>query len=87
MRPEKALPSIAVGNRAMLENRPLKGVLMIVACQENVDLMTAAVLPKMNLSKQERILITAILNQIEIHFVLHRSGAFNREFQSIQLRS
>ena len=73
-RPKKVVPAVTMGNRAALENQPVPGVMKIDACHRRLDLMTVAILPESNLSEVERFLITAIINQIEIHYLLYHSG-------------
>jgi uncharacterized membrane protein YciS (DUF1049 family) len=82
-RPLKAAPSVTMGNRAILEDRHVEGLMKIGSCQKNHDLMTVAILPAIHLSEEENILITAILNQIEIHFMLYHSGFLNQNFFNI----
>jgi uncharacterized membrane protein YciS (DUF1049 family) len=76
-RPQKAVPSVTMGNRPILEDLPVRGFMKIGSCQKNLDLLTVCILPATRLSMEEKILITAITNQIEIHFLVHHSGFLN----------
>ena len=73
-RPEGGLPSITVGNRALIEGRRVDGMQTIGPRQDNLDLLTVFILPASVISKEKIILLTAILNQIEMLFILHSTG-------------
>ena len=83
-RPQNAAPSVTMGNRAILEDRPVEGLMKIGSRQRNLDLMTVAIFPATHLSEEENILITAILNQIEIYFMLYHSDFLNRHFFDVE---
>jgi hypothetical protein len=80
---KKTAPSATMGNRAILEDRHVEGLMKIGSCQKNLDLLTVFILPAIQLSKEENILISAIVNQIEIHFMLHHSGFLKQQFQRL----
>jgi len=67
-------PSVTMGNRAILDGAGIDGLLTIGPRQQNLDLLTVMVLPAATLSKEKNILLAAILNQIEMHFILYRAG-------------
>ncbi len=47
--------------------------------KKNLDLLTVCILPSKQLSKKEIILITAIINQIEMLFMLYHSGFLQQQ--------
>jgi hypothetical protein len=63
-----------MGNRAILEDRNVEGLRTIASRQKNLDLLTVCILPTIQLSDEESILVTAIISQIEMLFVLYRAG-------------
>ena len=73
-RPPAGLPSITMGNRALVEGRQVDGLRTIGPRQHNLDLLTVFILPASVISKEKIILLTAILNQIEMLFILHSAG-------------
>jgi hypothetical protein len=77
-RPKTAIPDLTVGNREILEDRPVPGWIQIGSCPANVKLKTVCILPKTNLSEEENILIQGIVNQIELLYMLHLSDAINQ---------
>lgn len=74
IRPKSVLPSACIGNREILEDRPVEGLIKIASSQKNLDFLTVCILPVIQLSKEESILIAAITNQIEMFFLLYRAG-------------
>ena len=81
-RPGKAVPSVTMGNKTILEGGDVGGLIKVGSCRKNLDILTVGILPAMGLSAEETLLITAIVNQIEIHFLLHQSGFL--EHQSLK---
>ena len=79
VRPNGVLPSACMGNREVLEDRPTEGMRKIVTCQKNLDFLTVCILPMKPLSEEENILITAIISQIELFFLLYRAGFLNQK--------
>lgn len=74
MRPKIVLPLACIGNREIIEDRPVKGLRKIASCQKNLDLLTVCILPAKHFSEEENILITAVTSQIEMLFLLYRAG-------------
>jgi len=72
--PGCTLPSVTMGNRALLDGEPCDGLQIIGPRQQNLDLVTAFILPAVDIEKEKSILLTAILNQIEMLFILYRAG-------------
>ena len=73
-RPGSAVPSTTMGNRAILEGQRVDGLQVVVTRQRNLDLLTVFIFPSAALTEEQYILIGAILNQIEMLFMLHRAG-------------
>jgi hypothetical protein len=63
-----------MGNRALIEGRRVDGLRTIGPRQHNLDLLTVFILPASAISKEKTVLLTAILNQIEMLFILHSAG-------------
>lgn len=79
-REKEELPSATMGNREILEGRQVEGFQTIASCQQDLDLLTVCILPMPPLSEESRILITAIVNQTELLYLLYRTGSFQRNF-------
>jgi hypothetical protein len=76
-RPQTGIPTAPLGNRAILEGRTAPGVRVITSRQQNLDLKTVFILPAGDDAEDQIILLSAILNQIEMLFLLFRSGGCN----------
>ena len=72
--PGSPLPTATIGNRAILDGSGVDGLQTIGPRQQNLDLLTVMILPVSVISKEKTILLTAILNQIEMLFILFRAG-------------
>jgi len=83
---KKALPSTTVGNRAIVEEDSTEAFRLIRSSQKNTDLLTVCILPQGPLSKQNSALITAIVNQVEMYFLLYQTGVL-RQKSSIRYHS
>jgi hypothetical protein len=68
------LPPVTAGNRTILEGRRAEGLRTIGTAREDIDLITVAILPAIPLGEEETLLVKAIVNQIEMLFLLYRSG-------------
>ncbi|BBO78902.1 hypothetical protein DSCW_63190 [Desulfosarcina widdelii] len=66
--------SATMGNRAILNGVRIEGLQTIGPRQQNLDLLTVMIFPAAALSKEKNILLSAILNQIEMLFILYRAG-------------
>ena len=73
-----SLPSVTMGNREILEGRHVEGLRMIAAHQKNIDLLTVCIFPEVSLSEEDIVLIAAIVNQLELFFILYRTGCFQK---------
>ena len=80
VRPQGRLPSAVMGNREIIEDRHVKGLKTIRSSQKNLDFLTVCIMPTTQLSKEQNILITAITNQIEMHYMLFHSGFLHQHF-------
>jgi hypothetical protein len=72
--PGTTLPPTTMGNREILDGVPVDGLQTIGPRQQNLDLLTVMILPAPIISKEKKILLAAILNQIEMLFILYRAG-------------
>ena len=72
--PGSSLPSITLGNRALLEGTRVDGIQTIGPRQPNLDLLTVFILPAATITKEKSVLLTVILNHIEMLFILYRAG-------------
>ena len=80
VRPNRVLPSATMGNREILEDRHIEGLRVVGSRQKNLDLLTVCILPRTDFSEEEIKLITAIISQIELFFLLYRSGFIHQQF-------
>lgn len=74
------LPSATMGNREILEGHQVQGLRTISARRNNLDLLTVCILPTLPLAEENVVLITAIISQIEMLFLLHRAGCLRADF-------
>lgn len=73
-----ARPTVTVGNRAILDGRHVQGVKIIGSSPTNLDLLTACFFPSTELTREDVVLITAIVHQVEMLFLLHRSHGLDQ---------
>ena len=76
-RPYQIVPSATLGNREILEDRPVEGLQKIYSSQKNLDVLTVCIFPNKQLTHEKTILISAITNQIEMFVLLYRGGFLN----------
>lgn len=69
-----AFSPVPISNRALLEGSRIKGMMTIGRRRDHQDFITVCILPLVSLSEEAGILMTAILNQIEMLFMLYRAG-------------
>ncbi|MCB2147326.1 MAG: hypothetical protein KQI81_12695 [Deltaproteobacteria bacterium] len=81
-RPQADLPSVTMGNRSILDGHRVEGLQTIGMRKQNLDLLTVFILPEAVISEERTVLLTAILNQIEMLFLLHRSGCLRQPFKN-----
>jgi uncharacterized protein YeeX (DUF496 family) len=72
--PGCALPPATLGNRALLDGVRVDGLQTIGPRQQNLDLLTVFILPTPTIPNEKTVLLIAILNQIEMLFILHSAG-------------
>lgn len=68
------LPSVTMGNRALIDGWRVDGLQSIGPRQHNLDLLTVFILPAATISKEKNVLLIAILYQIEMLFILYHAG-------------
>jgi hypothetical protein len=73
------IPSVNMGNRVILEKGSVKGFRTVRSRQKNLDILTVSVLPARRLSREQIVLITAILNQFEMYFMLYSEGCLDKK--------
>ena len=73
-RPGVKPPAPPLGNRAILDERPVDGMHTIRTRQQNLDILTVFILPPGEMSNEQTILLSAILNQLEMLFLLFHTG-------------
>jgi len=73
-RHDAKIPSVTIGNRAVMDGSGIEGLRTIVAHPDHPDLLTAFILPKADLTKERSLLLGAVLHQIEMVFMLFRAG-------------
>jgi hypothetical protein len=73
-RPLIDLPTATLGNRALLDSRPVEGIRTIRSGQQNTELLTVFILPETDITDERTILLSAILRQIEMIFMIYRAG-------------
>ena len=78
-RQKGSLPSVNMGNRLILQRESVKGFRTLRSRQKNLDILTVSILPAGRLSREQIVLITAILNQFEMYFMLFKEGNLDGE--------
>lgn len=71
-----ALPATTVGNRAILEKRTVEDRQVITTCQHNLVLQTVFILPKIDYAEEALLLMSAMVNQVEMLFLLYHPDLF-----------
>lgn len=72
------LPSATMGNRAILEGRYVEGRRTIGLRQRNLDQLTVCIIPSVELSEEQIVLVEAITNQVEMLYMLHQAGCLHK---------
>ena len=78
-RQKGSLPTTTIGNRAILRGESVDGIKTVSTHRKNMNLMTVCILPEIGLSEENMVLIKAVANQIEVLFLLYRSGVLLKE--------
>jgi hypothetical protein len=79
-RPNAELPSTTIGNRAILEHLTAEGLEIIGTRQKNLDLHTVCIFPRFSAAQEQIVLITAIVNQIELFHLLDQNRIDSSNF-------
>jgi hypothetical protein len=67
-------PTVTMGNRDLLEGRRREGFASVMLQPKDFDLLAVCIIPTQPPADAERLLLTAILNQCLMLFLLHDSG-------------
>jgi hypothetical protein len=70
------LPLATLGNRDILENRPIENRAKVILQPKNIDLLAVCIFSAHPAGDVERLLLSAILNQCLMLFLLNRCGCF-----------
>jgi hypothetical protein len=68
-------PNKHFSNKAILSNRNLNGCRILGSCQENLALKLVCILPKNRFNTEEKILLEAIVTQLEMLYIIFTSGS------------
>jgi hypothetical protein len=75
VRPGHTFPTGVMGNRKIIENETALGVKTFINDKKNIDLITVCILPEVDCSHEETILIKLIIDFAEMYFLLYRNGS------------
>ena len=67
-----------IGNKQLLDNRPIPGCTIIRSTPENFSLKTFCIIQTAGLNRDQEVLITAIVNQLEMVYMIYASHYFNK---------
>ena len=73
--------SKGISNKSIVANQAIDGYSIVASCMDNSMIKTACVFSKKDLDEEEKILVEAITNQIEMHYLIYVS----RQLQEIYL--
>jgi hypothetical protein len=59
-----------IGNRAVVEGQAVAGCVVVTGAKDNLPIVTACILPLDHLDKQEAVLLQALVDQIEMLFII-----------------
>ena len=59
-----------IGNRAVVEAKPVPGCVIVTDAKDNLSVMAACILPLDHLDKEETILLQALVDEIEMLFII-----------------
>jgi len=59
-----------IGNRAVVESKTVAGCVIVTGAKDNLSIVTACILPLDHLDKQETMLMQAIVDEIEMLFII-----------------
>ena len=72
-RGNSVLPQHKISNRALLSNKKIKGFTVVGPGYENFYIKTFCIIPKVKLSSDNKVFIKAIVNQLEMLFLIFTS--------------
>ena len=72
-RGSSVLPHYKISNRTLISNEKLKGYTIVGSGYENLNIKTFCIIPKVKLSKDNEVFIKAIVNQLEMLFLIFTS--------------
>ena len=67
-----------ISNKALVAKRSIDGYSSIASCHDNSLIMAVCVLPKRSLDEEEKIMIEAVINQIEMLYLIFISHQFHK---------
>lgn len=67
-----------IGNKQLLDNRPIPGCNIIKSTPENFSLKTFCIIQTAELNRDQEVLITAIVNQLEMVYLIYASNYSNK---------
>ena len=59
-----------IGNRAVVEGKPVAGCVIVTDAKDNLSIVAACILPLDHLDKEETILMQALVGEIEMLFII-----------------
>jgi len=59
-----------IGNRAVVEGKPVPGCVIVTDAKDNLSIVAACILPLDHLDKEETILMQALVGEIEMLFII-----------------
>ena len=59
-----------IGNRAIVEGKPVAGCVIVTDAKDNLSVVAACILPLDHLDKEETILMQALVDEIEMLFII-----------------
>ena len=59
-----------IGNRAIVEGKPVAGCIIVTDAKDNLSIVAACILPLDHLDKEETILMQALVDEIEMLFII-----------------
>lgn len=73
-----AVPTVTIGNRALMEGGWVEGYRAIGVRHKNPDMLTVCIFTATPLSEEQVVLAKAAAKEIEMVFMLYRAGGLNR---------
>jgi hypothetical protein len=69
-----------ISNKAIVVNQAIDGYSIVASCMDNSKIMTVCVFPKKSLDEEEKILVEAITNQIEMLYLIFVSRQLHESY-------